>query len=209
MRKLLHVRLLFAMTALGALGVWVACGGSDPQDVDAKDAGRDTAPIEPEDTGPIERPDSGPLDAGRDSGRLPFDAGGIELVDGGTLYEGGIECFRGGSVEIEPNDDKANANPVQLPRCGALFPDGGEIDWLSFRIDDASTGGFELYYEGLNLKVEVDIDGSVTDISDPARPDPVLPLVRNAPYYVRITSRDGGSEFWRFIMRENDGGRRP
>lgn len=209
MRKLLHARLLFAMTTLGALGVWVACGGSDPQDVDAKDAGRDSAPSEPEDTGPPDPPDTGRSDSGQDAGRRPFDAGGTELVDGGPLYEGGIECFRGGAVEIEPNDDKLTANPVQTPRCGATFPDGGESDYLTFSITDASTGGFELYYEGLNLKVTVDLDGGVTDISDPANPTPIIPFARNTPYYVHITSRDGGREAWRFIMRENDGGPQP
>src|SRR3954465_4039331 len=131
MRRILGARLVFGLFTLGAIGLWVACGGSDHQEGLAADAGGDT------NTTPIDS--STGFDANKDTGSTTQDAGKIydagvpNLIDGGAEFEGGIPCVVGGDPEEEPNDDTLTANELKPTRCGAVLvtdggPPGGESD---------------------------------------------------------------------------------
>jgi hypothetical protein len=210
MRRPFYARLLFPLVGLLAIGVWVACGESGPADIPGPDGGADTGDTNDTDTGtPFSPPDSGgtpvpDTGAPETSGPAPFDAGPYIFLDAGPDFDGGIQCFEGGEVEEEPNDDKDHANVLRPIRCGQITvppsggPDGGESDWLTFQVQDASTG-FRLYYEG-QVHVFVETDGMApTDIS---LPDQHLDFIKDAPYYVQIRSNDGGTQFWRLVLRE-------
>ncbi len=202
MAKVLRARVLFPLTLVSALGVWVACGGSDAQDVvRPQDSGtapvRDSAPVAP-DPEPEPIRDAAPDVVVRDAGR-PI------ILDGGAEFEGGIPCYEGGELELEPNDLPATANRLAPIRCGAVImpdgadPDAGDTDTMTFTIGDASTGFF-LSYEG-QVRILVDTDGQAP--VDITLPNQNLPLVRNQPYYARIRSKDGKTQLWKLVLFEN------
>jgi hypothetical protein len=202
MRKILGPRLVLGMATLAAVGVWVACGGSDNQDVLNSDAGGG-------DTGTI---DGSPgvdsaTDANNDTGATTqeagpvYDAGAPNVIDGGAEFEGGIPCVVGGDPEMEPNDDPSTANELKPTRCGAVLVsdgglDGGESDFLTFTLGDASTSFF-LQYAG-QVHVNVETDGAAP--VDITAPDASLTLKRNQPYYVEVRSATGKSQVWRVTL---------
>jgi len=201
--------LAFGVTLFSAIGVWVACGGSDPQDVTAPDAGNgDTSrPSEPEDSGDNEPFDSGgPKDAAPEA--RPERDSGTPLVlfpDGGPFAEAGIQCYVGGQLEEEPNNTQATANTLAPIRCGFVeVPDGGqadaEADWMTFNVSDAATGFF-VKYEG-NVKVFVETDGMApVDITQPGASIKVFS--KTQPYFVQVQSGNGQSQLWRVILFED------
>jgi hypothetical protein len=207
MRKSLVVRLAFGITLCSAGGVWVACGGSDPQDVVSQDAGNETGNNRP-DVGPEEEFDSGgPRDAGRDVITIPpRDAGKPIIIfpDGGPYAEAGIACYEGGELELEPNDDKLLSNPLRPIRCGVVeIPDGGaadaDVEWLTFNVKDASTGFF-VQYEG-NVKVFVETDGMApVDITLADASIPVF--TKDQPYFIQVQTSTGKTQFWKVILYE-------
>ena len=191
---------MFGMTAIAAIGVWVACGGSDDNGTVDSDAGGpetsqpDTSPpvdASPKDTG---------IDATQEAGPI-YDAGMPNLIDGGAEFEGGIPCVVGGDPELEPNDDTLTANELKPTRCGAVLVtdgglDGGESDFLTFTLGDASTSFF-LQYAG-NVKVNVETDGMApVDITGP---DASLILKKHQPYFVEVRSVNGKSQVWRVTL---------
>lgn len=198
MRKVPVVRLIFTLTAVAAVGVWAACGGSESQDVIAHDAGSDTGrveePKEEEEPDDDERVDRDPEDAAADA--PVYDAGEPDLRDGGDI-EGGIPCVVGGELEEEPNDDRATANVLNPTRCGVVrvVNDAGESDFLTFELSDASTS-YYLQYAG-NVHVFLETDGSApADISQGGS----IPLRRGQPYYVEVKSKDGKQQVWRVSL---------
>jgi hypothetical protein len=200
MATLFRTRFLFPFAGVVAAFAWAACGGgtagSEFSGPDGTDSG---PPVDDPDTGtfiPFGSPDSG---AGSTPGGSAFDPGPLVLVDGGTEFEGGVECWVGGEVEQEPNDTKATANVLKTARCGEVLP-GTESDWLTFEIDDASTTGLTVYYEG-PVHVFVETAGMPpTDISNPNQP---IVLARHQPYYVEVRSLDGKSQNWRVALHED------
>lgn len=212
MRKTVLARLVFALSAVGGIGAWVACGGSDNQDVTQSDAGRDTGGP-PEEEEPIVQPE--PEDSGVDATPTGRDAGAPTILypDGGDFAEAGIECFSGGVLEIEPNDTRATATefPVGVDEgkvlrrvlCGYIKGsdggfDAGESDWLKFQISDASTG-FYIEYHG-NLKVSVETDGQApVDITNP---DASLIRRYGQPYLVDVRSASGETRQWKIVVYE-------
>lgn len=201
MRKILGARLALGLTTLAAIGVWAACGGSDNQDVLIGDAGGDTSTI-----------DSSPgvdaaMDANKDTGTTTqeagpvYDAGVPNIIDGGAEFEGGIPCVVGGDPEVEPNDDRSTANELKPTRCGAVLVsdgglDGGESDFLTFTLGDASTSFF-LQYAG-QVHVNVETDGSAP--VDITAPDASLTLKKHQPYFVEVRSATGKSQVWRVTL---------
>jgi hypothetical protein len=104
---------------------------------------------------------------------------------------------------VEPNDDRLTANDLQYARCGRItvppgsIVDGGESDWLTFEVTDASTG-FRVYYEG-QVHVIVETDGMAPkDISIPGQ---TIDFYRNQPYYIELRSLDGGTQIWRVLVK--------
>lgn len=199
MRKAYIARWIFTMSAIAAAGVWVACGGSDGQDVVQMDAGTDTGEGGDRDSGQVDSgtPDSGPEDSGADV--KIYDAGKPILLDGGI--EGGIPCVEGGELEDEPNDEKQLANELKPTLCGVIkahAPDAGESDFLTFTLGDASTSFF-LQYAG-NVKVTVETDGSVP--VDITQGSPTLDFKKGQPYFVEVTSKDNKQQVWRVTVFE-------
>jgi hypothetical protein len=207
MRKALVNRLAFGLTVFSAIGLWMACGGSDPQDVVSADAGEDSRNNRPD--VPEEEPfDAGPpKDAARDVITIPARDAGKPIIifpDGGPYAEAGIACYEGGELELEPNEDKATANPLRPIRCGVVeIPDGGaadaDVEWLTFNVRDASTGFF-LQYEG-NVKVFVETDGMApVDITLADASIPVF--TKDQPYFVQVQTNSGKTQFWKIILFE-------
>ncbi len=206
MRKPLVARLTFALTAFAAIGVWVACGGSDATDVTA-DAGVDAGKQEQEDSAPPVT-DSGSKDATPTDSGPARDAGPPVIIfpDGGPFADSGIPCYVGGQLEEEPNNDKDTANLLAPIRCGFInvpdggTEDGGESDWLKFELGDASTGFF-VRYEG-SVKVVVETDGMApVDITQPGASIPVF--AKGQPYFVQVRSATGTTQLWKVILFED------
>lgn len=199
MRKIFGARFVFCMTAVAAVGVWAACGGSDSQPALDTDAGNFDA-ARPDTSVAV---DSAPPDTGittQEAGPA-YDAGAPNLIDGGAEFEGGIPCVVGGDPEVEPNDDRSTANDLHPTRCGAVLVtdgglDGGESDFLSFTLGDASTNFF-LQYAG-QVKVKVETDGQAP--VDITAPDASLILKKGQPYFVEVRSATGKSQVWRVTL---------
>lgn len=205
MRKVFGARSILSLFIAGAVGVWAACGGSEVQDVVETDAGSDTGAPEPKDSGgtppepkkPDAAADSG-VDAG--GGGKEYDAGKPISLDGGPL------CVEGGEVEEEPNDTTAEANELRPTRCGIVEvtdggADGGESDFLTFQLGDASTEFFLQYAGDVSVVVETDGQAPV-DIT--ATPPPTLPFVKGQPYFVEVRSATGKSQPWRVTLFEEE-----
>jgi hypothetical protein len=197
MRKL-RARLLFGMTAIAAIGVWVACGGDDDGASVQADAGGpetslpDTSPVDatPKDSAVVTQ-EAGPI----------YDAGAPNLIDGGAEFEGGIPCVVGGDPELEPNDDTLTANELKPTRCGAVLvtdggADGGESDFLTFTLADASTSFFVQYAGNVSVKVETDGQAPV----DITAPDASLIVRKGQPYFVEVRSVNGKNQVWRVTL---------
>jgi hypothetical protein len=203
MRNAPIARLLVATSAVCAVGVWAACGGSDDQDIVQTDSGVDTGNgggpdgnDAPPDTG---RPrDSGPADAVADV--KVYDAGAPNVLDGGDI-EGGIPCVVGGALELESNDSRELAIELAPTRCGVVRVgvdggDGGESDFLTFTLADASAS-FYVQYAG-NVKVLIETDGAApVDITEGS---PVLAFRKGQPYFVEVKSKDGKQQVWRVTL---------
>jgi hypothetical protein len=199
--------LLGLATAVG-VGVVVACGGSDPQDVIVEDSGapetstKDTNTT-PEDTGSKEDT-GGPKDATPD--KISYDAGQVVQLDGGD--SGSIPCFDPGELEEEPNDPVGLANVLRPTRCGIVLTtgltgqpeDGGESDFLKFNLTDASTG-FYLQFTG-KIKMIVRVKGQSYTVSETE--SPVLPFHKNEPYTIEVRSADGNQQKWTVTRFEFD-----
>ncbi len=197
--RIFRARFLFGMTAIAAISVWVACGSSDDQAVVDGDAGGpevslpDTSPVDsaPKDSGILPKQEAGPI----------YDAGMPNLIDGGDEFEGGIPCVVGGDPELEPNDDTLTANELKPTRCGAVLvtdggTDGGESDFLTFTLADASTSFFLQYAGNVSVKVETDGQAPV----DITGPDASLVLKKAQPYFVQVRSANGKSQVWRVTL---------
>jgi hypothetical protein len=213
MRKTVLARLVFALTAFCGVGVWVACGGSDNQDVTNTDAGFDSAKTVEEDAYTPPK-DSGPKDAAPEAAP-PRDPGKPIIIypDGGD--DAGIACFEGGGVEDEPNNNKLTANGfpsgvveakvIRRVLCGIIKGgdggvDAGEADWLKFQLHDASTGFYIEYYGDLKVNVETDGQAPV----DITAPDASLgPHRLGQPYYVEVRSKDGTTQMWKIVVYED------
>ncbi|MBX3263912.1 MAG: hypothetical protein KF782_29835 [Labilithrix sp.] len=200
MRKSHFARLYFTLTALAAVGVWAACGGSDTQDVVDNDAGADTG-ADDRDSGGGEdsggQRDTGPADTGADV--KVYDAGQPNFLDAGEEFEGGIPCVVGGELEEEPNDDRESADELKPTRCGVIKIDeldAGESDFLTFTLADASTNFF-LQYAG-NVRVLVETDGAAP--VDITQGSPTLVFRKGQPYYVEVKSKDNKQQFWRVTL---------
>lgn len=216
MRKVLGPRLIFSLTALAALGLWVACGGSDDPIVPIPDAGRDSGGNLNRDTGgPDDEEDEDSGNEQRDTGtedtgntEPEYDAGKPIVLDAGDV-DGGIACVEGGELEFEPNNEKplvaatadSGKHTLRPTRCGIIraIADAGESDWLTFTLGDASTS-FYVQYAG-NVTVHVETDGQApADIT--AQPPPNLKFVKDQPYYVQVRSKDGKQQSWRVTLFE-------
>jgi hypothetical protein len=208
MRKALVARLFFATTILSAAGVWIACGGSDSQDVTTTpDAGKDTGAPD-KDTGPVDDDSGGPEDSGpKDTGAdvKVYDAGPPIYLDGGDI-DGGVLCVVGGELEQEDNNTAATANPInygavpgKASRCGVIkidAQDAGESDFLKFELADAATK-FYLQYAG-DVHVIVETDGSApVDITQDSSE---LAFRKGQPYLVEVKSKDGKQQVWRVTL---------
>lgn len=197
--RILRARLVFGMTAIAALGVWAACSSSD----DGGGSGADAGGPETSLVDTFKPVDAAPKDAGvvtQEAGPI-YDAGIPNVIDGGAEFEGGIPCVVGGDPELEPNDDGTTANELKPTRCGAVLvtdggPDGGESDFLTFTLADASTNFF-LQYAG-NVSVNVETDGQAP--VDITAPDASLVLKKAQPYYVEVRSKTGKSQVWRVTL---------
>ena len=113
MRNSTRLRFLFAFASTAALAAgFLACSGSDEQDVITPDAGKDTGP-RPEASAPVDSGVVVPKEAGPDAEAGPqYDAGPSTVLEAGAEYEGGIACVVGGRIEEEINDTPDAANAV-------------------------------------------------------------------------------------------------
>lgn len=215
MRKL-RPRLLFPLTCFAALAFWVACGDDDNDanivepvvDSGVQTNLPDVATSQPD---VVTTPPSGP----------DRDGGTLVTLDAGPGVDGGIPCYAGGELEVEPNDllSQANempegaisANVLKRILCGITangdggLPDAGDFESLRFTLGDASTDFF-LRFEG-NVTVTIETDGAApVDIS---QPNIVLPREYNQPYFVRVNAKDGKTQKWKIVLFEDqaDAGR--
>lgn len=203
MGKIHGARIVFGITTLAAVGLWIACGGSDDQGVqmgvgsDGGDASTiDSSPAM--DAATDTNQDTGTTT--QDAGKV-YDAGEPNVIDGGAEFEGGIPCVVGGEAEMEPNDDRITANELRPTRCGAVLVsdgglDGGESDFLTFTLADASTSFFVQYAGQVHVNVETDGQAPV----DVTAPDASLVLKHNQPYFVEVRSKTGKSQVWRVTL---------
>ena len=205
-------RVLVLLGPAALFAIWAgACSGSDGSDGSDADLGADAGQETSLDTNrpdtsyDTSQPDTGPADTGPQ-----YDAGEPVVLDGGDLYEAGIQCVVGGELEVEPNDDESTANvlnpsstpPSKATRCGAvlLTGDGGtpENDFLTFHLQPTTTN-FYLQYQG-NIKLTVTVDGSAPVVSPF---DGGIPFNKNDGYYVEVNSANTKAANWRVTLFEN------
>jgi len=216
MRHATGHRIFFALAVGASLTAgFVACSGSDDQDVIAADSGTDASlpdTAAPDNFVPDTGTDTGPKDSGPQ-----FDAGPPVTLDGGDLYEGGVPCVAGGLIEEEPNDEPDAANPLDpadaacvapgCSRCGIIFtsdPDAGgdggaEVEYVSFDLHPTAKSFYIQFGGDVTLTVTVGAQGPfvINKTSSPA-----LPFVKDATYYVKVTSNTGKRMPWRVTVFE-------
>ncbi len=217
MRISTGLRIFSVVAATASMtAVFIACSGSDDQDVISQDAGQDTSP--PDTSVPdTAAADTGPKDSGVKDTGPQYDAGPPTVLDGGDLYEGGIPCVLGGVAEEELNDEPDAANPIDpddagctapgCSRCGIIFqndPDaaadaGTELEYVSFSLHSWAKSFYLQYAGDITMTVNVDTQGPfVINASS----SPVLPFVRDKTYYVQVKSNTGKRTPWRVTLFE-------
>lgn len=216
MRISTGLRIFTALAATASLMAgFLACSGSDSNDVSSQDAGQDVnvPDTSKPDTGPF---DSGVKDSGADTGPQ-YDAGPVTVLDGGDLYEGGIPCVMGGLAEEEINDFPDAANPLDpadaactapgCSRCGIIFqsdPDAGadggtEVEYVSFDLHP-SAKSFYLQFSG-DITMSVTVDGQGPFVINQSS-SPNVPFVRDKTYFVEVKSNTGNRTPWRVTLFE-------
>lgn len=232
MRTSTGLRVFFGISTAAVLtSAFIACGGSDDnQDVISADAGSETSLPDtsvPDTSGPE---DTGAHDTGGGDAGPQYDAGLPATIDGGPLYEGGVKCVAGGQVEEEPNDNEQTANELRYggadggictapgcSRCGVigeLLPDvdaavgldAGAIDpeYVKFVLAQTAKSYFIQYQGDVKLTVYINdpdggADGGVYEVPGATS----LPFVRDAQYYVKVESANGGKTDWRVTLFES------
>lgn len=161
--------------------------------------------------------------------RGPYDAGpeNFQIFDGGDI-DGGIPCVQGGELEIEGNDTKGTANPIDPPssRCGVArvranepadagpdadagdagdaTTDAGftvESDFMTFTLSKEARDFYVQYYgDNVLVTVQMGDDGGVLDIT---KPGVTLPFKHNTPYFIEVKSKTGKNELWRVSVFED------
>lgn len=210
-----RLRIVFGVGATSLVAAFIACGGSDNQDVivppeDSGTADSSVADTAPPDTG---TPDTGPKDSGPQ-----YDAGPAVVLDGGDMYEGGVPCVAGGLVEEEINDEPDAANPVDpgespciapgCSRCGIIFtsdPDAGgdggtELEYVSYTVHPSAKSFYVQYGGDVTLTVRVGAQGPYVINKTSS---PTLPFVRDQTYYIEVKSNTGKNTPWRVTVFEN------
>lgn len=217
MRISTGLRIFSVLAASASLtAAFIACSGSDDQDVISQDAGQEASVPDTfvPDTGPA---DTGPKDSGPKDSGPQFDAGPATVLDGGDEYEGGIPCVVGGLAEEEINDEPDAANPLDpadaacvapgCSRCGIIFqndPDaavdaGTEPEYVSFDLHPSAKSFYLQFAGDITMTVTVDTQGPfVINASS----SPALPFVRDKTYYVKVTSNTGKRTPWRVTLFE-------
>jgi hypothetical protein len=223
MRNSTRLRFFLATAATAALtAAFIACGGSDNQDVITVDAGQEAS-----------RPDTSVEDTGVQDANKPdateagpgYDAGPIVILDAGPEYDGGIVCRGNGVIEEEPNDDPDAANQLRYDvdaaclksaggctRCGVIFledPDSGadagdggtEVEFVTFDLQP-TTKSFYVEYEG-DVTLTITIDGEAgTYVVGKGQPPVTIPAKLGKHYYVEVTSNTGKITPWRVTLYE-------
>lgn len=210
-------RIFSALAATASLtAAFIACSGSDDQDVISQDAGADTSVADTyvPDSAPV---DSGPKDSGPKDSGPQYDAGPPTVLDGGDLYEGGIPCVAGGLAEEEINDEPDAANPLDpadascvspgCTRCGIIFqsdPDAGgdggaEVEYVSFDIHSSAKSFFLQFAGDITMTVTVGNQGPFVINQSSS---PTLPFVRDETYFVKVSSNSGKRTPWRVTLFE-------
>jgi hypothetical protein len=214
---------VFAGTLVAGLFAWAACGDDDSVITTSPDAGneaavdsaaRDATEVLDDANSPPIDPDTGPKHqlSSRDAG--PEN----QILDAGDV-DGGVPCTADGELEVEPNDTKQTANPMNPPstRCGyirAFQNDGGydagaagdggwiaETDFMTFQISEAASNIYIQYHgDGVRVLVQAGDDGGVQDISQPGV---TLPFKRHVPYFIQVVSKDGTPQLWRVSYFED------
>ncbi len=204
--------LMLALAGSLGIGVFIACGGSDPQDVIAEDAGSEASLVDtnpqPIDTGVQ---DTGPKDTGADTNQIiVYDSGTPTQLDGGDA--GTIPCFDPGELEVESNDTANLANTLRPTVCGIISaiadaggPDGGESDFLKFMLTDASTGYYLQFTGDVSMTIRVKNE---TYVVEPGKKGPVLPQYKGEIYTVEVRRYTNGEPKWSVTLFEfgEDGG---
>lgn len=173
MRNSTRLRFFLAAASVSTLAaVFIACGGSDDQDVTAPpDSGTgdtnrpDTNTAKP-DTGV---PDTGPPKEAGPDGPV-YNPGDATVLEAGPEYDGSINCVAGGQIEVEDNGDPSSANDLRLAadaacygfvngvsqgngcsRCGVIFDDDPDA---GADAGDGGLGGTELEHVSFTLHPE-------------------------------------------------------
>jgi hypothetical protein len=163
MRNSTRLRFFLAAASLSTLtALFIACGGSDEQDVTAPpDSGVDTNRPDTSNTTPDTGPaDTGPKDAASDV--RVYNPGDAAVLEAGPEYDGSIACVAGGQIEQEVNDNPDAANELRTTpdagclgftgpnqtgpgcsRCGVIFDN--DLD-AGKDAGDGGLGGTELEY---------------------------------------------------------------
>lgn len=226
MGKSTRLRFFLAAASLSSLAaLFIACGGSDDQDVTAPpDSGTPETSRPDTSTTDTGLPDTSKADTGADTGPQ-YDAGQTTVLEAGAEYEGGIACVVGGQIEQEINDEPDAANQMRpgdagcvgngCSRCGVIFdsdPDAGadagdgglggtEIEYVTFQLHSA-TKSFYIQYAG-DVTLVVTVEGSPTEYVISTTSAPTLPYVAGKRYFIQVKSNTGKVTPWRVTLFEN------
>lgn len=212
----------FAVTSLTA--AFIACGGSDEQDVIATDAGREGSTVFDTGAPDTNKPDTSGADTGPADTGPQYDAGQPTTLEAGAEYDGGIACVAGGQIEQEVNDDPDAANQLRLSpeagctgngcsRCGVIFdsdPDAGadaadgggaELEYVTFELQ-AATKSFFIQYAG-DITLTVTVEGNAMQYVIKTGSSPTLPYALGKRYFIEVKSNTGQRTPWRVTLFEN------
>lgn len=129
--------------------------------------------------------------AASSSGASSSGASSSGASSGGTSSGGssGTTSSSGGGrndcePEVEPNDEKDEANELRPARCGTLSKDD-EKDFLTFRLKP-DTKQLSINFTG-RVRLRVDVDGEKTTELTPENAG-VVPFVTDEDYVIEVTS---------------------
>jgi hypothetical protein len=214
----MRTRIFYAAIPLAvSAAVFAACSGSDPQEAFPPDSGSDVTTTPPD----VSVPDTNSgFDAGGDStvrdapSDAPFNIGEASIIDGGSLYEGGLPCVTDGVVETEPANDSPPNGDAGTPDilnpavCGAILlgtgADGGiDVDYLRFRLKNTTTTFFVGFSGNIKMTISVEgPDGGIQTVVITPTSGGAIPFVQNKDYTVKVESNDGARQNW--IIRLNE-----
>ncbi len=117
-------------------------------------------------------------------GTTPVGDGATGLLESGLPQ--GPACSQG-TPEKEPNDTRAEANPIADTVCGAIQP-GSDADVYAFTLDQDS---LSLSFTG-NVIVQVEVNGVSVALTPTTHPP--IAIKKHAAYALTVRSLDGSPQ---------------